>query len=92
MNLRASQVKIIREHIASRIADLKARQGQGNPVIDTAMDIAITELIGIQETIKFACELAAPAKPEAQTRLEKLVDMDERLDNPEIVFKGVKPT
>lgn len=60
MNLRSSQVKIIQEQIASRIADLKSRQGQGNPVIDTAMDIAITELTGIRETIKFACELATP--------------------------------
>lgn len=60
MNLRESQVKIIQEHIASRIDDLKARQGQGNPVIDTAMDIAITELTGIQETIKYACELSNP--------------------------------
>lgn len=58
MNLRSSQVKIIQDFIASRITELKARQGQGNPMIDTMMDVAITELTGIQETIKYACELA----------------------------------
>lgn len=76
-------------HIQSRMNALKRKDAEfGLSAFDQPR---LNELEMMLNVLKAANDLQRLAQPQAQTRLEKLVEMDERMDNPEIVFKGVEP-